>query len=228
MDTSNVTSGSEDSKIQENQAEDKGEMITSNKRRNSRSPSLIDEPVIKKTKTDCDKSETTEESNEENITQPVKSRKEAVKLPKLYRLLHEDEDETEELTAISPDATTDVATHVATGSQKGSYSRYISTCASLANAEKFRSLKLKSGRKWGMNNIAEIDVGSLPDDVEIIDLRTRMLRKNYEISDMEINEKFHKYARSHQEVLLVGTVPKECWKLLEHDGEFPSSDSDYY
>ncbi|CAC5417383.1 unnamed protein product [Mytilus coruscus] len=227
MDTSNVTSGYEDSKIQKNQAEDKGETITSNKRRNSRSPSLTDEPFIKKIKTDCDKSETAEESNEENITQPVKRRKEAVKLPKLYRLLHEDEDVNEELTARSLDATIDVATHVATGSQKGSYSMYISTCASLANAEKFRNLKLKSGRKWGMKHIAEIDVGSLPDDVEIIDLRTRMLRRKYEISDIEINEKFHKYARSHQEVLLVDTVPKECWKLLEFDGDIPSSDSDY-
>ncbi|VDI75272.1 Hypothetical predicted protein [Mytilus galloprovincialis] len=201
--------------------------IISNKRKKSRSPSPTDELDSKKIKTDSGKSETAEESNEEKETHPVKRRKEAVALPKLYRLLHEDEDVTEELTAASPDSTTDVATHVATGSQKYSSSRYISTCASLSNAEKFRNLKLKCGRKWGMKHIAEIDVGSLPDDVEIIDLRRKWMRRKYEIKDKEINEKFHKYAQSHQEVLLVGTVPKACWKLMEFDGEVPSSDSDY-
>lgn len=54
--------------------------ITSNKRRNSRSPSLTDELDSKKIKTDCGKSETAEESNEEKVTHPVKRRKEAVNI----------------------------------------------------------------------------------------------------------------------------------------------------
>ncbi|CAG2248222.1 unnamed protein product [Mytilus edulis] len=150
-----------------------------------------------------------------------------VKFPKLYRLLHESEDTciSNGLFAKSPGAGKDVATHVTTGSQRDHSSQYISTCSSLCNAELFRSLKLNSGYKWCMKHIVEIDVGSLPDDVEIIDLRTRILRRKYEVTDKEINERFHKFADDHKEVLLVGTVPASCLKLKEFTGIVPDSDT---
>ncbi|XP_063445443.1 uncharacterized protein LOC134725503 [Mytilus trossulus] len=241
MDLSVIKNGNEENGSEKNPAEKIVETNTLGKRRNSTSPSLTDEPVIKKIKTDCDepeneeenepknekedKSKNEEENDDENIPQPMKKRKEAANFPKLYRLLHENEDITKGLTAKSPGAEQDVATHVATGSKKGRTSQYISTCASLNKAESLRNLKLNSGYKWGMKHIAEIDVGMLPDDVEIIDLRTRMLRRKYEISDKEINENFHKFAESHQEVLLKGTVPASCLKLHEFTGVVPDSDN---
>ncbi|CAC5417382.1 SR140 [Mytilus coruscus] len=227
MDASNATICSEDIEIQKNQAEKIVETNSFRKRRNSTSPSPSDEPVTKKIKTDCDNPENEEENDEENIPQPVKRREEAVKFPKLYRLLHGNEDITKGLSAKSPDAGKDVATHVATGSKRGYSSQYISTCSSLYKAESFRSLKLNSGYRWGMKDIAEIDFGSLPDNVEIFDLRLRALRYIYEIGDREIDEKFHKFAESHQEVLLVGTVPASCLKLIEFTGVVPESDTSF-
>jgi hypothetical protein len=48
-------------------------------------------------------------------------------------------------------------------------------------------------------------------EVEIIDLRTPIDRKRYELqNEMVINDKFHKFADAHSEVLLVGKVPPEC------------------
>ncbi|XP_076074171.1 uncharacterized protein LOC143045502 [Mytilus galloprovincialis] len=241
MDLTVIKNGNEENGSEKNQAEKIVVTNTFGKRRNSTSPSLTDEPVIKKIKTYCDEPENEEEdepkneekdepeneeeNDDENIPQPMKKRKEAEDFPKLYRLLHENEDITKGLTAKSPGAEKDVATHVATGSKKGRSSQYISTCASLYKAESFRNLKLKSGYKWGMKHIAEIDVGSLPDDVEIIDLRTSMFRRKYEIADNEINENFHKFADSHQEVLLMGTVPAACLKLLKFTGVVPDSDN---
>lgn len=224
MDARNPAICSEDIEIQKNQDEKIVETNTFRKRRNSTSPPVTDEPVTKKIKTDCDKPENEEENDEENIPQPVKRREEAVKFPKLYRLLHENEDITKGLSAKSPGAGKDVATHVATGSKRGYSSQYISTCSSIYKAESFRNLKLNSGYKRGMKDIAEIDVGSLPEDVTIIDLRTNILRKKYEINDKEVNEKFHKFAESHQEVLLVGTVPVSCLKLIKFTGVVPESD----
>ncbi|XP_063445442.1 uncharacterized protein LOC134725501 [Mytilus trossulus] len=235
MDLNNVKNGSEDNGTQKTQAETIADTSKLGKRRNSTSPSLTDEPVtkkiktdcdtpeneeendeentplpvetspsltdeqdIKKIKTDCDEPENEEENDDENITQPMKKRVEAEEFPKLYRLLHENEDITKGLSAKSPGAKKDVATHVATGSKRGCSSQYISTCASLYKAESFRNLKLNSGYKWGMKHIAEIDVGSLPENVKIIDLRTNKLRKDHEKNDKEVNEKFHKFADSHQ------------------------------
>ncbi|XP_052068700.1 uncharacterized protein LOC127707970 [Mytilus californianus] len=224
MDASNVTNGSGDNEIQKSKSEELVETNILGKRRNSTSPSLTDEPAIKKIKSDCDQPENKKDNDEENIQQPVKRREEAEKFLKLYRLLHENDDISEGLSAKKPNAKEDVATHVATGSRRGYSSQYISTCASLYKAESFRNLKLKSGYKWGMKHIAEIDVGSLPEDVTIIDLRTNILRKKYEINDKEVNEKFHKFAESHQEVLLVGKVPESCLKLIKFTGVVPDSD----
>ncbi|XP_076076123.1 uncharacterized protein LOC143046999 [Mytilus galloprovincialis] len=192
------------------------------------SPSLTDEQVKKKIKTDCDKPETEEENDEENIPQPaVKRREEAEKFANLYRLLRENEDITQGLSAKSPEKKEKVATHVATGSTQEYSSQYISTCSSLYKAESFRSLKLNSKYRWGTKDIAEIDVGSLPEDVTIIDLRTNKLRKDHEINDKDVNERFNKFAESHQEVLLIGTVPASCLKLIKFTGVVPDSDTSW-
>ncbi|XP_071132868.1 uncharacterized protein [Mytilus edulis] len=148
-----------------------------------------------------------------------------INIPKLYRLLYDNEDILKGLSAKSLNARKDVATHVATGSNRGYSSQYISICASLYKAESFRSLKLNSEYKWCMKHIAEIDVASLPENVTIIDLTTNILRKKYETNDKEINEKLHKFAESHQEVLLVGKVPASCLKLIEFTGVVPDSDN---
>ncbi|XP_063447067.1 uncharacterized protein LOC134726588 [Mytilus trossulus] len=147
------------------------------------------------------------------------------KFASLYRLLREDEDITQGLSAKSPDKKEKVAIHVATGSTREYSSQYISTCSSLNKAESLRSLKLNSGHRWGMKDIAKIDVGSLPVDVSIIDLRTNKLRKDHETNDKDVNERFNKFAESHQEVLLIGTVPAACLKLIKFTGVVPDSDN---
>lgn len=48
-------------------------------------------------------------------------------------------------------------------------------------------------------------------EVEIIDLRTPIDRKRYELHNkMVVNVRFHKFAAKYSEVLLVGRVPPEC------------------
>lgn len=217
MDASSVTIGSEDIEIHKNKAEKIVQTVSIRKRRNL--TSLTDEQTIKKIKNDFDNIVPEEENDENNIQQHVKRRKETIKFPKLYRLLNDNENVTEGLSAKSPNARKDVATHVATGSRRDYHSQYISTCASLEKAEYFRNLKLQSGYSWGMKHIAEIDVDGLPEKVEIIDLTTKPLRKKYEISDIATNKIFHKFAERHQEVLLVGTVPASCLKLIEFAGD---------
>jgi len=135
----------------------------------------------------------------------------------------------------NPNGQLRVAEHVANGSG-GGQSRYISTCSSWYAAQRFRGLKIKKHcrHKYGQKDIAEIDVATFPEDVEIIDLRPQADREKYELHNkMEINEKFHKFASSHSEVLLVGRVPPECLTLIPFTGTVPdsdesSSDSDYY
>ena len=138
------------------------------------------------------------------------------------------------LVAKNPNGQLDVAEHVANGSS-GGQSRYISTCSSLYAAQHFLGLKIRKNcrHKYGQKNIVEIDVAMLPEDVKIIDLRDQADRKKYELRNkMEINQKFHKFASSHSEVLLVGRVPPECLTLIPFTGTVPnsdeSSDSDYY
>ena len=51
-------------------------------------------------------------------------------------------------------------------------------------------------------------------EVEIIDLRTPIDRKSYELqNEMGINHRFHKFADQYREVLLDGRVPPECLTL---------------
>lgn len=50
-------------------------------------------------------------------------------------------------------------------------------------------------------------------------MTTKPLRKKYEIGDIATNKIFHKFAERHQEVLLVGTVPASCLKLIEFAGD---------
>jgi len=70
--------------------------------------------------------------------------------------------------------------------------------------------RYRNGRK----EIAEIDVAKVPMEVEIIDLRTEIDRKRYDLQNgMAIKERFHKFASAHSEVLLVGKVPPECLTL---------------
>ena len=168
-------------------------------------------------------------------TATVIKRPEAETLPKLYRLLCDDDILSDGLVAKNPnDRQLDVAEHVANGSS-GGQSRYISTCSSLGAAQRFRGLKIRKHcrYKYGRKDIVEIDVGTLPEDVEIIDLRDQADREKYELCNkMEINQKFHKFASSHSEVLLVGRVPPKCLTLIPFTGTVPdsdeSSDSDYY
>jgi len=96
----------------------------------------------------------------------------------------------------------------------------------LYSAQRFLSLKIKENcrYKYGQKDIAEIDVAMLPEDVKIIDLREQADREKYELHNkMEINEKFHKFASSHSEVLLVGRVPPECLTLIPFTGTVPDS-----
>ena len=102
-------------------------------------------------------------------------------------------------------------------------------------AQRFRGLKIRKRcrYKYGRKDIAEIDVATLPADVTIIDLGDQADRREYELpNNMEINQKFHKFASSHSEVLLVGRVPPECLTLIPFTGTVPdsdeSSDYDYY
>lgn len=176
--------------------------VSISKRRNS--DFSDDETTMKRFNTKCD------EKQEETKKQ---SRPEAAKFPKLFRLLREGEDITKGLTAKNPNGNEKVAVHVATGSKRYCASQYISKCGSLIYAESLRGLKLRSSFRWGMKDIVEIDVGTLPDDVTIIDLRTQMERRKYETSDQSINYLFHRYAETHQEVLLIGTVPSSCLTL---------------
>ena len=130
------------------------------------------------------------------------------------------------LSAKDPTARKEVAYHVASGSSVCWKSQFISTCSSRGSAETFRQLKMKSSYKYGNKDIAEIDVGSLPDDVKIIDLTEAILRQQFEVKDEETNKKFHKYAQSHSEVLLTGNVPSSCLTRLEFTGTVPISDDD--
>jgi hypothetical protein len=60
-------------------------------------------------------------------------------------------------------------------------------------------------------DIAEIDVATLPMEVTIIDLRTSIDREIHELQHgMAIKVRFHKFADAHSEVLLVGKVPPGC------------------
>ena len=148
-------------------------------------------------------------------TATVIKRPEAKTLPKLYRLLSDDDILTYGLVAKNPDdRQISVAEHVANGSGDGK-SRYISTCSSLGAAQHFRYLKTR-GRKYryGRKDIAEIDVATLPMEVTIIDLRTSIDREIHELQHgMAIQDRFHKFADAHSEVLLVGKVPPECLTL---------------
>lgn len=66
----------------------------------------------------------------------------------------------------------------------------------------------------GIQTIVVIDVNNLPSDVAIIDLTKENIRKEYELRNNDnINEKFHKFAASHGEVLLEGYIPADC---IEH------------
>ena len=80
-------------------------------------------------------------------------------------------------------------------------------------AQDFLSLKTRKRcrPRNGRKDIAEIDVAKLPMEVEIIDLRTPIDRKRYELqNEMVIQDRFHKFADKYSEVLLVGRVPPEC------------------
>ena len=80
-------------------------------------------------------------------------------------------------------------------------------------AQDFLSLKTRRRCRYrnGRKDIAEIDVAKLPMEVEIIDLRTPIDRKRYELqNEMVITERFHTFADKYSEVLLVGSVPPEC------------------
>ena len=64
-------------------------------------------------------------------------------------------------------------------------------------------------------DIVEIDVAKLPMEVGIIDLRTRIERKRYELQNgMITKQRFHKFADKYSEVLLVGRIPPECLTLI--------------
>lgn len=154
-----------------------------------------------------------EVDNKAILVSKAAGRSEAATIPKLYRLLRDGENVSNGLTAKNPRARVAVAIHVATGSN-GAASKFISTCASLSAAENLRSLKNRSRYRNGKKDIVEIDVGQLPMSVNIIDLTTEEKRKKHETWNTEINEKFHRFASSHQEVLLVGKVPPECLRLI--------------
>ncbi|CAC5409628.1 unnamed protein product [Mytilus coruscus] len=148
-------------------------------------------------------------SSEVPDPEPIK-REEAKKFPKLYRLLRDGECKENGLQAKDPGSNTSVADHVANGSN-GSCSKYISTCSTRSAAYNWLRLKTKSRRyRNGIKTIVEIDVNNLPSNVNIIDLTSEELRKQYEEWDKEINRQFHRFAASHGEVLLVGFVPADC------------------
>ncbi|XP_052068404.1 uncharacterized protein LOC127707732 [Mytilus californianus] len=143
--------------------------------------------------------------------EPIK-RKEAKKFRKLYRLMREGENKDNGLMAKNPRSNTTVAEHVANGSNEGD-SRYISTCSTLSAAQNLLRLKTKSKYRNGNKKIVEIDVNNLPLDVDIIDLTEENLRKSHEArNDDDIKRKFHRFAASHGEVLLVGYIPADCLK----------------
>lgn len=83
----------------------------------------------------------------------------------------------------------------------------------------FRELKLKSRvHKNGTKQIVEIDVTKLTSDVRIIDLTTQKLREQHEGNEKKSSliNKFHKHAAEFNEVLLEGTVPSHCLRLLKY------------
>ena len=139
-----------------------------------------------------------------------------IKFPNLYRLLANHETAEKDLTAKNPSSTRSVGDHVANGSSSYS-SKFISTCAYQIHAEKLRRLKSRSRRyRHGTKDIVKIDVRRLPVHVEIIDLTTEELRKQHEDGlDEHTKKKFHKYAEEFSEVLLVGTIPSLCLKLID-------------
>jgi hypothetical protein len=70
-----------------------------------------------------------------------------------------------------------------------------------------------------------LTLSNIQQSTAIIDLRDQADRKKYELHNkMEINQKFHKFASSHSEVLLVGRVPPECLTLIPFTGTVPDSD----
>ncbi|XP_063447029.1 probable serine/threonine-protein kinase DDB_G0278845 [Mytilus trossulus] len=155
--------------------------------------------------------------NESNGTPSVPepepiTREEAKKHPKLYRLLRENENKNNGLRAKYPFSNISVGHHVAYGS-KGEISKYISTCSSPYAAHNLLEVKRSRGNNRNGNNndkIVEIDVNKLPLNVSIIDLTSEELREPYEVRDEETNRKFHKFARTYREVLLVGNIPANC------------------
>ena len=122
-----------------------------------------------------------------------------------YRLLRPGESIENGLSAKDPNSKTSVFAHVTTGSY--GQSKYISACRS---EKAVLDLKDKSKNRGTIVNIDEAKLQL--NNVEIINLKYKKTRDNY-IDDNATEESiktFHNYAKTFQEVLLVGHVPKSC------------------
>ena len=124
----------------------------------------------------------------------------------LYRLLREDESIQNGLSAKNVDAKKSVFAHVLIGSNWEWESQYISTCGSMKAV-------LLLDPYCRDRRIVKIWEKNLP--VIKIDLRTEENRKMY-FMDRKCRDQilFNKYAKTRDEVLLVGHVPETHVELL--------------
>lgn len=127
----------------------------------------------------------------------------------VYRLLRPDENYANGIKAKHPNSTTSVFRHVLGGSW-GSTSKYISTCGSLQALRDFASKSRSPG------NIIKIKIDTLPENVEIIDLRDYSERMEYieHTNDEDEIRKFNNFANKFEEVLLAGYIPASCIQLV--------------
>lgn len=119
---------------------------------------------------------------------------------KVYRVLRNDENPSNGLTAKNPNSKMSVEGHVVNGSRHNG-SQYISTTTDIYVAKQWAA---KTG-----GTIVEIDLNMLPPDAGIYDLSTDFGRSIY-LKGFTANN----YAKSSSEVLIKGFIPSKAVKVV--------------
>lgn len=143
---------------------------------------------------------------------------------KVYRLLHPKENPDHGIFAKDIKSELPAVFHVVWGSsEQAEGSKYISTCLNLNDVE-----KLAKGNICLNGDIVSINVDKAP-VTEIIhvwdaNVRTHLLEENNIELDFgpEFISKFHNFANSYNEVLLVGNIPKDCVTLEKRKQDIPN------
>ena len=121
----------------------------------------------------------------------------------IYRLLNDDEDPKDGLSAKDPKARKSVEEHVSMGSKPGFKSQFISATSTYKGVYTFAMKKWNDKIRIAKINITE----SLSLGVDIV-INTNDIIEACE-SDKAIN-----FARKFDEVLIIGFIPSECLELI--------------